>query len=94
MEAEILSAIQTLDATSRFTSSVIASLHVEVRMWRKRYLETSTIIFRNKLEEEWFFDLLMDASVGLDNINEFARKSLEEYRSKKIIDAHRAKKCT
>ena len=85
MEAEILSAIQCLDATSRFTSNVILALHSEVKMWRKRYIETSTIIFRNDLEKEWFFDLLMDASVGLDNIDEFYKKSLEE---------HRAKKCT
>jgi hypothetical protein len=83
MEAEILSAIQSLDATSRFTSNVIVSLDNEVRMWRNRYLELCCIIFRNDLEKEWFFDLVMDASVGLDDIDEFARKSLEEHRAKK-----------
>jgi hypothetical protein len=85
MEAEILSAIQSLDATSRFTSSVIVALHNEVRMWRKHYLyQHNNFLFRDTEEEQWFFDLLMDASVGLDNIDEFAKKSLE---------AHRAKKC-
>ncbi len=95
MEAEILSAIQSLDATSRFTSSVIAALHNEVRMWREHYCKhIAFLTFKSTEEKEWFFDLIMDASVGLDNIDEFATKSLEEYRSKKIIDAHRAKKCT